>query len=520
MINYILQVILFQVLFLAIYDFFLSKETFFTKNRWYLLSTPLLSFLIPLIKIPTFKKAVPQEYIIHLPEIVLSPDKVIQKTEIYQSVNHINYINVLFFVGVAIFSILFLVKLFKIIYLVRKHKAVKKEFFTLVLIPKQTRAFSFFNFIFLGKEIPESQQNQIIAHELVHTKQKHSLDLLFFEVLKIVMWFNPMIYFYQKRITLIHEYISDEVAAKSATKETYINNLLSNFFQVENIAFVNQFYKRTLIKKRIIMMKKTQSKKMNQLKYLVLIPVLTSMLFYTSCAETTSDEISAKKELTTTYIKIGDNEMRESVGKKETYLDSYFGTETVGWKEITYNDLTEGEKNEYDERINKINNIDKSSSITFNIKLYKGDKGRNIIANIIDFDKFKKGAKNYKFSSKEIIETEEVSFMVIDKAPTFPGCESGDKDCFSKEVQKHFAKNFNTDLPNQLGLTSGRKRVFIGFKIDKEGNVVNVQARAPHEDIKEEVTRVMNALPKMTPGEQDGKTVGVKYSIPITLIVE
>ena len=77
MINYIIQVILFQVLFLAIYDFFLSKETFFTKNRWYLLSTPILSFLLPLIKIPTFQKAVPQEYIVYLPEIILSPEKVI-----------------------------------------------------------------------------------------------------------------------------------------------------------------------------------------------------------------------------------------------------------------------------------------------------------------------------------------------------------------------------------------------------------------------------------------------------------
>lgn len=56
MINYILQVILFQVLFLAVYDFFLSKETFFTKNKWYLLGTKMLSFLIPLIKNTQFSK--------------------------------------------------------------------------------------------------------------------------------------------------------------------------------------------------------------------------------------------------------------------------------------------------------------------------------------------------------------------------------------------------------------------------------------------------------------------------------
>jgi beta-lactamase regulating signal transducer with metallopeptidase domain len=218
---------------------------------------------------------------VQLPEIFLSPEKVIQKaiekTTFYESVN---YITVLFWIGVCLFSILFLIKLIKIINLIRTYEVVKQQDFTLILIPNQAKAFSFFNYIFLGKEIPASQQEKIIQHELVHSKQKHSLDLLMFEFLKIVMWFNPMIYFYQQRITLVHEYISDAIVAKSETKETYINNLLSNFFQVENIAFINQFYKPTFIKKRIMMMTKNKSKKMNQLKYLVLIPVLGSMLFY------------------------------------------------------------------------------------------------------------------------------------------------------------------------------------------------------------------------------------------------
>jgi bla regulator protein BlaR1 len=104
MINYILQVILFQVLFLAIYDFFLSKETFFTKNRWYLVSTPMLSFLIPFIKIPSFQRAVPQELVILLPEIVLNPDMVIQQTIQQNNFKEsINYINILFWVGVVLF---------------------------------------------------------------------------------------------------------------------------------------------------------------------------------------------------------------------------------------------------------------------------------------------------------------------------------------------------------------------------------------------------------------------------------
>ncbi|WP_299057642.1 energy transducer TonB [uncultured Polaribacter sp.] len=131
---------------------------------------------------------------------------------------------------------------------------------------------------------------------------------------------------------------------------------------------------------------------------------------------------------------------------------------------------------------------------------------------------------------EEIVEVEEaeeviedVSFMIIEDVPVFPGCKGNKnelKACFSKMVQKHFSRKFDADLPNELGLSAGRKRVFIGFKIDKNGNIVNVNARAPHPKIKSEVIKVMKQLPKMTPGRQRGKPVGVKYSIPFTLIVE
>ncbi len=410
MINYILQVILFQVLFLAIYDFFLSKETFFTKNRWYLISTPVLSFILPFIKIPTFQKAVPEEFIIYLPEIVLSPEKVIQEviveTSFYKS---INYVDILFWLGVSLFSMLFLVKLYKIANLIRKYDVVKKADYTLVLIPNQTKAFSFFNFIFLGKEIPISQQAQIIEHELVHSKQKHSLDLLLFEFLKIMMWFNPMIFVYQKRITLVHEYISDEVAAKSETKEIYINNLLSNFFQVENIAFVNQFYKQTFIKKRIIMMKKTQSKKMNQLKYLVLIPVLASMLFYTSCASNPKErKITETEKALTNEKKIAETKLQEVIAINKLLNDS-------------------------------ISKLNKEKELNEKMVQFKKKKLKELLASKT------KGRKSSDGS---------VSFMIIDKAPTFPGCESGDKKCFSKMVQKHFGKNFDSELPNTLRFRS------------------------------------------------------------------
>lgn len=127
----------------------------------------------------------------------------------------------------------------------------------------------------------------------------------------------------------------------------------------------------------------------------------------------------------------------------------------------------------------------------------------------------------------EIVEEEEVvedvNFMIIEDSPVFPGCKGNKdqlKDCFNKQVQKHFTRKFDVDLPNELGLSPGKKRVFIGFKIDNKGNIVNVRARGPHPKIEQEVIKVMKLLPKMKPGRQRGKPVGVSYNIPFSLLVE
>ena len=444
MINYILQVVLFQVLFLAIYDFFLSKETFFTKNRWYLLTTPILSFILPLIKIPTFQKAVSQEYIVQLPEIFLSPEKVIKRTfeetTFYESVN---YINIIFWVGVAVFLILFFVKLMKIINLIKTNKAEKLSIFKLIFIPNKTNAFSFFNYIFLGKEIPVSQQEKIIEHEMVHSQQKHSVDLLFFEFLKIAMWFNPMIYFYQKRITLIHEYISDEIVSKKEAKETYINNLLSNYFQVENVAFVNQFYKKSLVRKRILMMTKNQSKKINQLKYLLLIPVLTSMLFYTSCSNDLSEIFTDEKKQLQTKYRNSFGKLVKFEGYQITYLDEYFGdTPPSEMIKISYDNLTLLEKKEFEEYQNKLKESFKHKPSIYNdmnFSFYRMPNGRNAYATIEKGINFEGNKNNVHKKENE----EEISFTKVEQAPTFPGCEDGDKDCFSRKLKEHISKNYN-----------------------------------------------------------------------------
>ena len=123
---------------------------------------------------------------------------------------------------------------------------------------------------------------------------------------------------------------------------------------------------------------------------------------------------------------------------------------------------------------------------------------------------------------EEVEEDIEVPFAVIENVPIFPGCESGNnaqkRDCMSEKITAFVQKKFNTDLAGDLGL-SGRQRISVVFKIDKNGNVTGVRSRAPHPSL-EEAARVINLLPKMKPGKQRGKAVIVPYSLPIVFQVQ
>ncbi len=130
---------------------------------------------------------------------------------------------------------------------------------------------------------------------------------------------------------------------------------------------------------------------------------------------------------------------------------------------------------------------------------------------------------------EEIEEVEEeeivaVPFAVIEDVPIYPGCENetnndARKECMANSIMKFVQNKFNTELASELGL-EGRQRISVQFKIDRFGDVVNVRARAPHPRLEQEAINVVNSLPKMTPGKQRGKPVGVLYALPILFKVE
>jgi periplasmic protein TonB len=121
-------------------------------------------------------------------------------------------------------------------------------------------------------------------------------------------------------------------------------------------------------------------------------------------------------------------------------------------------------------------------------------------------------------------EVDDIPYILVEDAPIYPGCENlakpQRKKCFTEHIKKLVNRKFNADLAANLGLTPGKKRIFVMFKIDKTGRVVNIRARAPHKSLEKEAIRVVSLIPKMTPGKQRGRSVGVKYSLPIVFNVQ
>lgn len=126
-------------------------------------------------------------------------------------------------------------------------------------------------------------------------------------------------------------------------------------------------------------------------------------------------------------------------------------------------------------------------------------------------------------ADEELDPKDEVDFIMLEEAPLFPGCKGTKEElkaCFSKQISNYINRKFNAGLAQELGLSPGTQRIFTLFKIDNNGNIVDIQARAPHKKLQEEAIRVIKLLPKMEPGKQQGIPVKVRYSLPIVFKIE
>ena len=273
-------------------------------------------------------------------------------------------------------------------------------------------------------------------------------------------------------------------------------------------------------------MTKNKSKQIKKAKYLLLLPLLASMLIYTSCEknqveEVLEESVLVKKELQTRYAEFR-GEVKKSLGEKETYTDSYMGTDGIPeGKVVEYKNLSKEEKKEYD-KFKSILKLNEKYGEVLSLKLYRKNNGRVTIASLVDFSKMK-SILNNKINNDDSFPT-----ALVDKLPVFMinevaingGSSNKSTSSFQMNIKKYVVRNFNVALSKDLGLSTGIKKIWTVFTVDKNGDIIDIKVRAPHPILKAEVERVVKSLPKMKPAIKDGKAVSMKYTLPISFKVE
>jgi len=268
--------------FYGFYWLFLRGEKLLSVNRFYLLFTVLASMLIPLL---SFESQFAFGSVLEtLNTGAATPIQGSTAEALTQSAPLIS-LSTIYLIGVAVsIGILF----FKLVLVKRKvGKWPSLQNNKIEVIENEGNdAYSFFNTIFVGKELNknESLKQQIITHELAHIEGRHSLDLLIFEVLKCVYWFNPFSYFYAKSIRLQHEYIADHSVLKRTHPKHYERSLLQFALAKVNSSLISSFNEHP-IQKRLKMIQKLNSNVMNKLKPLLALPILGLLFIAYACTD-------------------------------------------------------------------------------------------------------------------------------------------------------------------------------------------------------------------------------------------
>ncbi|WP_303315883.1 M56 family metallopeptidase [Flavivirga abyssicola] len=271
--EYLLKVSAVVIIFHIIYKVFLQRDTFFESNRGFLLLGIITSFIIPFLVIPIYI----EDTSALIADYNFASDVVVENE--VSLFNVLDYIPMVYLIGLLFFSVRFIIQLASLFTLIFKNKSEKQNAFRFIKTNEDISPFSFFNWIVYNpNQFNKTELDQIITHEKIHVKQYHSIDILLTQLSCVVLWFNPFIWLYSKDIKQNLEFIADQKAQhKFKCKKSYQTTLLKTSVPSHQLALSNNFY-NSLIKKRIVMLHKSKSKKINLIKYVLVIPLLAIFL--------------------------------------------------------------------------------------------------------------------------------------------------------------------------------------------------------------------------------------------------
>jgi beta-lactamase regulating signal transducer with metallopeptidase domain len=263
-------------------------------KRYYLLFATVLGFTIPFITIKTYVEPIYTLGTFQPPllEPVFYPETtqpIEQNTNFWPTL-----LWSIYGIGALLFLVKFMVNLTKLIVKIKANPKLKSKNIINVLINNLEIPHTFLSYIFLNKTKFENNQipEEVLLHEYTHATQKHSLDILFIELVQIVFWFNPIIYFLKKDIKLNHEYLADQAVLQQGTQINTYQHLLLAFSSTHGGNELTNAINYSSIKKRLTVMKTQTSSTKKWVKTLVVLPLLGILIFGFSKKEEVVKEVT------------------------------------------------------------------------------------------------------------------------------------------------------------------------------------------------------------------------------------
>ncbi|MCF6308345.1 MAG: M56 family metallopeptidase [Flavobacteriaceae bacterium] len=304
------------------YKLILENENMHQFKRIYLLGMLVVSFGIPIITFTT--------YIEVLETTPINFTSITSETQLEESTSLLDYLPsilwTVYFIGVAFFSFRFIKNIFQILIKINQNQKVKFTDYINVLLTEKVIPHTFFSYIFLNKQKYDLQEipSEVMLHEQTHAKQKHSFDVLFIELLQIVFWFNPFLYFIKHSIKLNHEFLADQAVLNQGIDSSLYQNILLAFSSDASTPQMANSINYSFIKKRFTVMKTHTSTRKIWFRSLLLLPLLAVLTYSFSTKETLNKPVLENDNLFVNdfYLKIDSEE------------NIYYNNEIISFGEI------------------------------------------------------------------------------------------------------------------------------------------------------------------------------------------
>lgn len=544
--TYDLKVAALIAVFYMFYRLLLSRETFHSLNRTVLLLTAIASYVLPLCVI-TMHKTVVVEAVgssVDFGGLTMMVEEAPQMPLWQVLAVGIFLLGVVATLGYTLSNVL------RVWLLIRRSEQHPQSDGTVVCVaPHDVSPFSWMHYIVLSPSDYETMDASILAHERGHIRRHHSVDLILVDTLTALQWFNPAMWMLRQDLRAIHEYEADAaVLSQGINMRQYQYLLIQKAVSHCGYSVANGISHSTLKNRINMMLTNKKANRASLLKLLALVPIVGVALALN--AETVNDYVYnepktpqkkiVKKGRQDGKIKMGDKTIEVKSMKVETDEGTYTGENVKVEldKEQLKRPLIVVDGKRVDNPDEFMKNLDPATVDHIEVlknkevkdiysKIYGGDASEGVVVITTKKHAAEHKAKLEKEAAKddnkekhvvgvavtgtkpqeETEPTPKGVFDVVEEMPQFPGG--------AVELMKFLSETVKYPEAAEEKGTQGR--VIATFIVEKDGSISGAKVvKGVSEELDAEALRVVNAMPKWTPGKQSGKTVRVKYTIPIT----